>query len=138
MKNNDKVDKIFSDEEILEREEITLDDVEVESKGTVLDISEDYNFVRKKIIQSIVRGSELIDEAVREAKTDPTPRAVESAAGAVKTLTDVSNSLIKLHEKIREIAQTTEEGAQTTEEGVQLHTTLSELLKQIEIEEETE
>jgi len=94
------INDIFEEDENL-REPAELDAVEVESKGTVEDILDDYNFVRENLIRSIVRGSELIDTSVQEAKTSPSPRAVEAAANAVKVLTDSSKSLLDLHEKIR-------------------------------------
>lgn len=142
----DDINEIF--EESDEITEVPLDKVEatskVESKGSSLDMAQDYNFVREKLIQSIVRGSELIDEATKEAKSGPTPRAVEAASGAVKTLTDVSNSLIGLHEKIRQIERERynnnendldTDGTIKDDAGTILKSTLSDLLEKIDLEE---
>ena len=134
----DALDILEDNEEITE---VELDKVEVKSQGSTLDISEDYEFVREKLIKSIVRGSELIDTATREAKTTPSARAVESASGAVKVLTEVSKSLIDLHEKIRKIEQeryasaSSENGEIQDDAGIVLKSTLSQLLEQIEEEE---
>ncbi len=130
----DDIKEIFEEEFI---EEIKLDEVNVDSKGSSIDIAEDYSFVREKLIRSIVRGSEIIDEATREAKTAPTARAIESASGAVRALTEVSKSLIDLHEKIRNIEREryTADGTEIQDDaGIVLKTTLSELLEQIEKE----
>jgi len=134
-----KAEDIFeSDEEI---KEVQLDEVKVDSKGTSIDMAEDYNFVREKLIKSIVRGSEIIDEATKEAKTVPSARAIESASGAVKALTDVSKALIELHEKMRSIEKerynkTSQDGEPIGDDaGVLLKSTLSDLLKSINEEE---
>ena len=121
--------------------EVELDEVDVESKGSSYDMAEDYNFVRENLIKSMVRGSEIIDEATKECKTAPTARAVEAASTAVKTLTDVSKGLIDLHEKIRNIEKEryNDENNTTVQDdaGIVLKTTLSDLLKKID-EERTE
>jgi len=134
------VDQLFDPEEN-EVEEVELENVNVKSEGTSIDIADDYSFVREKLIKSMIRGSELIDEAVKEAKTTPTARAIEAASGAVKTLTDVSKGLIDLHEKIRGIEKERGEEDNSTDTldnpKIVLKTTLSDLIKQIE-EEETQ
>lgn len=139
----DPVQEMFEDdsEEVVE---VKLDPVDVESKGSSIDMADDYNFVREKLIRSIVRGSEIIDKATVEVKTAPTARAVEAASGAVKTLTDVSKSLIDLHEKIRNIEANKIRNNQSIDDdetipddaGIILKTTLSDLLDQIKAEEE--
>ncbi len=135
------VNDLFEDNE--EITEVELDKVDVSSKGTTHDIIEDYNFCREKLIKSMIRGSELIDLSVIEAKISPTARAIESASGAVKTLTDVSKSLIDLHEKIRNITQYSKnpEESETDQSlnkssKVILKSTLSNLIQQIDDEDE--
>lgn len=128
---------LLEDNEFIE--EVELDDVDVSSQGTKIDMIEDYNFVREKLIKSIVRGSELIDSATKEAKGVPTARAIEAASGAVKTLTDVSKSLIDLHEKIRSIEKERFTSDECTTDlgdspGTILKTTLTDLINQIECE----
>ena len=125
---------LFDEEEFVE--EVVLDAVTVDSKGSTIDMADDYSFVREKLIRSMVRGSELIDEAIKEAKTAPTARAVEAASGAVKTLSDVSKALIDLHEKIRNIElERHSDGTEIQDDaGIMLKTTLSELIKQIDDE----
>jgi len=128
----DIVDIFEGNEE--EINEIELDRIDVESEGSNVDIFNDYSFVREKLIKSIVRGSEIIDEATRETKTAPSPRAIEAASGAVKTLTDVSKALIDLHEKIRNIERpkiNPEESITENDEAI-LKTTLSDLLSKID------
>lgn len=134
------INDVFEDDGNLT--EIELDEVNVESKGTATDISDDYNFVREKLIKSIVRGSELIDESVREAKGSPSARAIEAASGAVKTLTEASKSLLDLHEKIRSIekekpSESPEELDDLNNDKIVLRSTLTDLIKQIENEDKT-
>ena len=132
------INDVFNEDEQIT--EVELDEIKVDSKGTATDISEDYNFVRENLIRSIVRGSELIDESVREAKTSPSARAIEAASGAVKTLTEASKSLLDLHEKIRNIekekpAEHIEGGCALNGDKIVLKSTLTELIKQIESED---
>ena len=133
------INDVFEDDANLT--EVELDEVKVDSKGTAADISEDYNFVRENLIRSIVRGSELIDESVREAKTAPSARAIEAASGAVKTLTEASKSLLDLHEKIRNIEKEkpTDEiqgGCALNGDKIVLKSTLTDLIKQIDQEDQ--
>jgi len=120
--------------------EIELDEVSVHSNGTTIDITEDYSFVREQLIKAMIRGSELIDESVKEAKTSPTARAIEAASASVKTLTDVSKSLIELHEKIRSLdkVETNDDTNISTDDGIVLKSTLTDLIKQIEESRESE
>ena len=130
------INDLFDENDVDEVEEVELDDVNVSSKGTSEDILEDYNFVRENLIRSIVRGSELIDVSIREAKTDPSARAIEAASGAVKTLTESSKGLLDLHEKIRNIdKEKSSDDKDKTEDRQIFKSTLSELIKQIESEE---
>jgi hypothetical protein len=138
------INDVFEEDE--EITEVELDDIsaDTELKGnTKADICGDYNFVREKLIKSIVRGSELIDESVKAAKTDPSARQIEAASGAVKTLTDASKGLLDLHEKIRAIekekptAETNADGS-IKDANFVLKSTLSDLIKQIDNEDKAQ
>ena len=131
------IDDVFDEE--AEQTEIELDVVEVKSEGTHSDISDDYSFVREKLIHSIVRGSEIIDASVTEMKILSSARAVEAASGAVKSLTEASKALLDLHEKIRSIEK---EAPKENEEDdkadkIILKSTLSDLIKRIDEESVT-
>jgi hypothetical protein len=133
------------DEENADITEVELDEISADSAldgDTKSDICGDYNFVREQLIKSIVRGSELIDESVRAAKTDSSARQIEAASSAVKTLTEASKSLLDLHEKIRAIEKEKPEetGGSEGEAGqkVVLRATLTDLIKAIDDEDKAQ
>jgi hypothetical protein len=131
------INDVFEDD--AEIVEVELDDVSSETElksDTKSDISGDYNFVREKLIKSIVRGSELIDESVKAVKTDPGAPIIKATSEAVKCLTEASKSLIDLHEKIRAIEKeaptATQDGEGTVNAKVVLKSTLSDLIRSID------
>ena len=128
------IDELFEPSGEQEEIEITLEEVNVVSNGTKLDILDDYKFAREKIILSIVRASEVLTEAVKETKMSPGPRAIEAAAAIVKNLNECTEKLMILHEKIRKIDSESSDEINKNDEKINSNTiksTLSELLKNI-------
>ena len=79
----------------------------------------------------------MIDEAVKEVKISPNPRAIEAASGAVKSLNDASKSLLDLHEKIRAINNSSGVEEQENEnENIVIKSTLADLIKEISAQDE--
>lgn len=131
MKKRDNKHKGF--EEVLGLEpapEIELEEVHVESRGTHEDIKQDYELVREKIIFALERTSTVIDDAVKNIKTDPSARNVEAAAAALKVLTDNAKSLIEIHDAVRELAPQTEEGKESDVKKVKGN--LADIIKIVE------
>lgn len=81
--------------------EVILDEVEVTCEGTGKDLEKDYELVRERMITAIVRGSEIIDEATKLMKVDPTGMTIKGSADLLKSIADSSKSLLEVHEKIR-------------------------------------
>ena len=92
------IDEVFAtEEELADVVEIELEHVDVISNGTKVDILDDYNFAREKIITSIVRSSEVLDQAVIEVKMAANPRNIEAAAAITKNINEATENLLKLH-----------------------------------------
>lgn len=103
-KKADKLaEKLGIDEEEIQ---IELNEVpEVESKGTEIDILEDYAFVRQKLLKIIVRAEEVLDTSVIGLKTLPNPSMIESTSHLLKTVSEASKSMIDLHKEIATIEE---------------------------------
>jgi molecular chaperone GrpE (heat shock protein) len=111
--------------------EVELDNVDVISNGTKIDISDDYSFAREKIITSIVRSSEVLDQAVIEVKMAANPRNIEAAAAIAKNLNDATENLLRLHKEFRIIEKPNEQEDDKTErKGIE--TSLTEILTRLE------
>ena len=129
MKTLDQVFKTPQEEMVEEITEIELEDINVVSNGTKLDIDSDYMLAREKIITSIIRSAEVLDEAVKEVKMSASPRNIEAASSIVKNLNDSTLTLLSLHDKFRDIEHVAEI---ETDDSVGIKTSLTEILNQIE------
>jgi hypothetical protein len=134
------INQVFGEgEEVTEVTEVELDKVEVNSKGTKDDVQDDYRTAREKIMQSIIRSSEVLDTATTEAKTAPSPRSIEVCAGMAKALNESTKSLMDLHKEIRGLEQEKEEDKQTSDKtNGNIKTSLTSLLEEIENSKSTE
>lgn len=133
MNTNKDIDSVF-EEEITE---VELDKVNVDSKGTEIDINDDYKTAREKIMMAIIRSSETLDTATREAKTAPSPRSIEACASISKSLNESTKNLMDLHKEIRGLENSKDkEVADETNKNVK--SSLTALLKEINDKEENQ
>jgi len=105
-------------------------------KDTDRDIAYDYELSRITHRELIERGSELLENVSKVAAESQHPRAYEVAVMALKTLSDVTDKLMVLHEKKKALENNVkrggnmEAGSVNVEQAVFVGST-SELLKQI-------
>lgn len=115
-------------DEILDIEpepEIELEHVNVSSEGSNLDAKEDYKLIREKLITSIVRGSEIMEEVTRMVKgPDGSGYAVDASSKLLKSMSEATKGLLEIHEKIRVLDAETKQKP----EEVNNKTTLSNII----------
>lgn len=102
MKDKFPEPKQFEEELGIEPMEIELEDCSIEHKGKH-DVLDDFKTVRENMFKSIVRSSEVLDEAVRMVKACPMPKQIEAASTVIKALAENAEKLLDIHEKIQKI-----------------------------------
>jgi len=118
-------DKLGLDEEV---EPVSLEEVNVISHGSIKDAEEDYEQVRRALVTTIVRSSEIIDEAAIAIKQSPNGLMVKSFADLVKSMKDSTMGLLEMHKEIRKLQEIKQE-EQKPEEKKTVKTNLTEIIQ---------
>lgn len=71
-------------------------------------VNDDFKFVRQVQYNILVKGEEALEEMMEVAKATEHPRAFEVLSGMMKNMADVSNNLLDLHKKRKDISKTDE------------------------------
>lgn len=88
-----------------EQTPIELEEVNVISNGTMLDIEDDYKKIREATIKTIIRTSEIIDESAINIKQNPNGMMVKAYADLVKSMKDNTMALLEMHREIRKLTE---------------------------------
>jgi hypothetical protein len=108
-KNYDSIDKALNTESsIIDVEsDIILDSkiVESSSNSKEIDIKKDYEYTRANLYSLIEKGQEAINGILELAVEGDSPRAYEVAGQLIKNIGDVSDKLLDLHKKVKEVEE---------------------------------
>jgi hypothetical protein len=134
MPNYDELDKALNIESsIVEVEktntEIQKSDLEIKSD----DIKKDYEYTRANLYSLIEKGQEAINGIMELAGESDSPRAYEVAGQLIKSVGDVTDKLIDLQKKLKDVEEDTVKTTNNvTNNAVFVGSTseLSKLLKQ--------
>lgn len=133
MKNNyDKLDESLNIESSIVEVDAKSPDITVSSLKPN-DIKKDYEYTRANLYSLIEKGQEAINGIMELAGDSASPRAYEVAGQLIKNVGDVTDKLIDLQKKLKEVE---DESAKTTNNVtnnavfVGSTTELSKLLKQ--------
>ena len=133
MKNNydglDSALNIESEIVEVEKSENKLDVVPIQSQ----DIKKDYEYTRANLYSLIEKGQEAINGIMELAGEGGSPRAYEVAGQLIKSVGDVTDKLIDLQKKLKDVEDdTTKTTNNVTNNAVFVGSTseLSKLLKQ--------
>lgn len=105
-KNFDAIDKALNvDSSIVEVDIKTteIEKVEVEVETESIDIRKDYEYTRANLYSLIEKGQEAINGILELAGEGNSPRAYEVAGQLIKNIGDVSDKLVDLHKKMKDI-----------------------------------
>lgn len=98
-----------------------------------IDIKKDYEYTRANLYSLIEKGQEAINGIMELAAESDQPRAYEVAGQLIKSVGDVTDKLIDLQKKLKEVEETKEKTTNNvTNNAVFVGSTsdLSKLLKQ--------
>ena len=117
------------DDNILEPSRAEVTDIEVLSDED--DTVNDYRETRKVLHNLIKNGEEAIQEALMIAKASEKHTAFEAVSNMIKNVADVTDKLIDLQKKMRELEQETSKSNNTVNQAFFVGSTaeLQKLLK---------
>jgi hypothetical protein len=137
-KNFDPIDKALNIESSIIETTATsseIEEVSAEIKPkTIDDIKKDYEYTRANLYSLIEKGQEAINGILELAGEGESPRAYEVAGQLIKSVGDVTDKLMDLQKKIKDIEEDTGKGPNnvTNNNALFVGSTaeLSKLLKQ--------
>jgi seryl-tRNA synthetase len=135
-KNFDKIDEELNiHNEIIDENTsiISKNDNEKKSHSSIIDIKKDYEYTRANLYSLVEKGQEAIDGMMELASETGQPRAYEVAGQLIKSVSDVTDKLMDLQKKLKDIeGEDTKTTNNVTNNAVFVGSTsdLSKLLKQ--------
>jgi hypothetical protein len=96
------------------------------------DIIDDYRYIRTKLRHTIEFGEAVLNEAMKNVRIDPTPRAVEGCSTILKTIVESSKELLNVHKETKKMKK--QEGIKDdkTADNGSIKGKLSDILNAIE------
>ncbi len=82
-------------------------------KSEQLDIKQDYEMSRAQLHNLVMKGQEAVDGILDVARASDHPRAYEVAATTIKAVGDVTDKLIDLQGKMKELDKEEKKGPST-------------------------
>ena len=79
-------------------------------KSEQLDIKQDYEMSRAQLHNLVMKGQEAVDGILDVARASDHPRAYEVAATTIKALGDVTDKLIDLQQKMKDLDKEEKKG----------------------------
>jgi hypothetical protein len=138
MKSNyDKLDESFNIGSSIIKSDENLDSNELDitplKNDVSQDIEKDYAYTRSHLYSLIEKGQEAINGIMEIASEGGSPRAYEVAGQLIKNVSDVTDKLIDLQKKLKDVEETTSKTTNnTTNNAIFVGSTseLSKILKQ--------
>ena len=116
----------------IETKIIPQDSVEVTKPNIPDDPRKDYEYTRANLYNLIEKGQEAINGILEVAQSSDHPRAYEVAGQLIKSVGDVSDKLLDLQKKMKDLDATVKGGPTTVNNSLFVGSTaeLSKLIKQ--------
>ena len=105
----DKLDKTFDIDSAIEKGEDTS--TEIKKLSDNKDLQNDYEYSRGQLYNLVEKGQEAINGILDVAQNSDHPRAYEVAGNLIKNVADITDKLVDLQGKMKDINQ---EKKQTT------------------------
>lgn len=137
-KHFDKLNETFNiSGEIVssEKEVTTIETIDkISSSGE--DIRKDYEYTRGNLYSLIEKGQEAINGILELAQETEMPRAYEVAGQLIKNVGDITDKLMQLQAKLKEVEEESSKGPTTVNNALFVGSTaeLAKLLKQTSLE----
>lgn len=136
MSTFDALDEVFDmPSEIVETKE---EEKETPLSKTKPDITKDYDYTRGQLYDLIEKGQEAIQGALEVAQSTDHPRAYEVAIQGIKNVADITDKLIDLQKKMKDIDEKPKKGPTSVTNALFVGSTadLQKLIKQQKISED--
>jgi hypothetical protein len=105
-KNYDSIDKALNIESsIVEVDDNTKIVKPIENEIREIDIKKDYEYTRANLYSLVEKGQEAINGILELAGEGDSPRAYEVAGQLIKSVGDVTDKIMDLQKKIKEIEE---------------------------------
>ena len=127
----ENLDKTFNVESAIEKAEKTV--VDIKKSKTDKDVDNDYEYTRGQLYNLIEKGQEAINGILDVAQNSDHPRAYEVAGNLIKNVADISDKLMDLQKKVKEVSEETQKGPTNVTNAMFVGSTseLQKMLKQI-------
>ncbi len=97
----ENLDKTFNTESVIEKAEQTV--VDIKKAKTEKDVESDYEYTRGQLYNLIEKGQEAINGILDVAQNSDHPRAYEVAGNLIKNVADISDKLVDLQKKMKDL-----------------------------------
>ena len=101
----DKLDKTFDIDSAIEKVEDTS--TEIKKLSDNKDLQNDYEYSRGQLYNLVEKGQEAINGILDVARNSDHPRAYEVAGNLIKNVADITDKLVDLQGKMKDINQET-------------------------------
>lgn len=99
----ENLDKAFNVDSAIEKAEETASELKKVSGSR--DIQDDYEYTRGHLYNLIEKGQEAINGILDVAQNSDHPRAYEVAGNLIKHVADISDKLLDLQKKVKEVSE---------------------------------
>ena len=107
MPNYDEIDKALNIESSIVEVEDTNPEIIPSLNEKQDDIKKDYEYTRANLYSLIEKGQEAINGIMERAGESDSPRAYEVAGQLIKSVGDVTDKLIDLQKKLKDVEEDT-------------------------------
>lgn len=138
-KKFDKLNETFNiDDNIIPVESETIIEKVDKISLVVDDIKKDYDYTRGNLYSLIEKGQEAINGILELAQESEMPRAYEVAGQLIKNVGDITDKLLDLQKKVKDIEEDKPKGPTTVNNALFVGSTaeLAKLLKQQQLDNE--
>ena len=127
----ENLDKAFNVESVIETAEETV--TEIKRVTTPKDLENDYEYTRGQLYNLIEKGQEAINGILDVAQNSDHPRAYEVAGNLIKHVADISDKLVDLQKKMKDISEEKSKGPTNVTNAMFVGSTseLQKMLKQM-------
>jgi len=101
----EELDKALNTESSIVDIDVKSPEIEI-IKSTENDIQKDYEYTRANLYSLIEKGQEAINGIMELASDSDSPRAYEVAGQLIKSVGDVTDKLIDLQKKLKDVEET--------------------------------
>jgi hypothetical protein len=102
-----------------------------ENSEIAVDANKDYEYTRGELYRLISQGQEAVQGALEVAQESGHPRAYEVAVNAMKQVSDMTDKLIDLQQKMKNLGKEDKKSAPTTVNNTMFIGTTADLQKMI-------